>query len=190
MMYSSVLAAVVGALTADTVDNTSKQAWQKLYTPHHDQGGDLCLLGGARPGVARVETNYWLHTRLYSQLSSVHWQALVARYSTHRGKKVGAIGKLVALVPSPAPSLFRYKAVTAWAIPQLKGAQGRRSTDMIVLPTDFYDISTWDQAPRPESTRREWRRKIHAALDRLVEDALDAARPILQAEGVLFAHIA
>src|SRR3546814_2932995 len=34
-----------------------------------------------------------------------------------------------------------------------------RSADMIVLADSFYDMNTWDLDGRPESTRREWRRK-------------------------------
>lgn len=36
-----------------------------------------------------------------------------------------------------------------------------------------------------ESTRREWRRKIHRVLDEMVDEALVAAEQILNAEGLL-----
>lgn len=71
----------------------------------------------------------------------------MAKYSTHKANKVSAIGRLVARMVSPAPQLFIYKALTAWAIPKLRGVQvGKRSTDMIVLPSEFYDMNTWDLA--------------------------------------------
>ncbi|SEJ31851.1 hypothetical protein SAMN04244572_03529 [Azotobacter beijerinckii] len=108
-----------------------------------------------------------------------------AKYSTHKARKVEAIGHLVPLVESPAPQLFRYKAVTVWAIPQLKGKDGKRSTDMIVLPAGFYDMNAWDLDARPERTRRRWRTDICKALEGMVNEALVEAQEVLQAEGVL-----
>ncbi|PRW05735.1 hypothetical protein CSB88_6307 [Pseudomonas aeruginosa] len=60
-----------------------------------------------------------------------------------------------------------------------------RSSGMIVLPDEFYDMNTWDLDGTPESTRREWRRKIHRVLDEMVDEALVAAEQILNAEGLL-----
>lgn len=60
-----------------------------------------------------------------------------------------------------------------------------RSSGMIVLPDEFYDMNTWDLDGKPESTRREWRRKIHRVLDEMVDEALVAAEQILNAEGLL-----
>ena len=89
------------------------------------------------------------------------------------------------MVASPAPRLFVMKAVTAWAIPQLRGVDGKRSTDMIILPSEFYDLNSWDMDGRPESTRREWRRKVNGVLDDMCKEAIAAAEEILSAEGVL-----
>ena len=61
-----------------------------------------------------------------------------------------------------------------------------RSADMIVLADSFYDMNTWDLDGRPESTRREWRRKIGEVLDEMVAEALKEAAKILEAEGLLF----
>ncbi len=92
-----------------------------------------------------------LYALLHRKLEPAQWDVLVAKYSTHKANKVGAIGRLVARMVSPAPQLFIYKALTAWAIPKLKGVQvGKRSADMIVLPTEFYDMNTWDLAGSPE----------------------------------------
>lgn len=231
MIYSNVLSAVISALATDTMDNTSKQAWQKLYNPHNEGSSDLNMLSSSRrEGIDRKEADCWIYARLHSQLIPRHWNALVAKFSTHKGIKVQAIGELVPLVASPAPTLFRYKAVTTWAIPRLQGRQSRsgrevesrsarsdaqlqaipkemqiekrhgdeaarvgseasikRSTDMIVLPAAFYDMNTWDNEGRPESTRREWRRKIQAVLNEMVNEALSAAEVILEQEGV-FLH--
>lgn len=237
MIYTSVLAAVVSALAAEAIDNTSKQAWQKLYSPHNEGKVDLTMLGGKDvAGISRVDADCWVHARLHSQLIPRHWSALVAKFSTHKGKKVEAIGKLVPLIATQAPDLFRYKAVTAWAIPPIKGLQTRsgrevasrsareraefdvltttvrkalvgeqvrdgesqvrrdqyvkRSTDMIVLPAEFYDINTWDGQGLNRTTYWRWKRAIEAVLDELVAEALAASGIILQQEGVLMADAA
>lgn len=237
MIYTSVLAAVVSALAAEAIDNTSKQAWQKLYSPHNEGKVDLTMLGGKGAAeLSRIDADCWVHARLHSQLIPRHWDALVAKFSTHKGKKVDAIGKLVPLIATQAPDLFRYKAVTAWAIPPIKGLQTRsgrevssrsareragfealttsvrkslaseegadpqgqarreqyvkRSTDMIVLPPEFYDINTWDSQGLNRTTYWRWKKSIERVLDEMVTEALAAAGKILQAEGVLLAEAA
>lgn len=185
MIYTSALSAVVSALAAECIDNTSKQAWQKLI----DQ--ETRGVGSGASGSDRMQADCWVFARLHSQLKPRHWYALVARYSTHKARKVEAIGKLAPLVASPAKALFVYKAVTAWAVPPLKGVQdAKRSTDLIVLPSAFYNMNTWDLDSRPESTRREWRRKIQAVLDEMVREALASAELILLSEGVLHSSAA
>ncbi|ASL28603.1 hypothetical protein [Azotobacter chroococcum] len=180
-IYRDVLSAVVRCLAAECIDNTAKQAWQKLY-----QAGDLPAKGGSMLGAREMlDMDCLVHARLHSQLPPRLWHALVAKYSTHQARKVDAIGCLVPLVASPAPQLFRYKTATAWAFPPLKGADGKRSTDMIVLPASFYDMNTWDPEARPEQTRRRWRAGIRKALEGMVGEALVEAQEILQAEGVL-----
>lgn len=225
MIYTSVLSAVVSALAAEAIDNTSKQAWQKLYNPHDDEGADLASLSRscAEGEIDRSQVDCWVFSRLHSCLLPRHWDALVAKYSTHKGRKVEAIGALRPIIATPAPSLFLYKAITTWAIPKLKGARIQlapsiavqvpvdasptkqaaivqaamdaervnrkklesRSADMIVLRDSFYDMNTWDPEANPESTRREWRRKIHKVLDEMVKEALTEAGRILELEGVL-----
>ncbi|HFK1929416.1 TPA: hypothetical protein ACGW36_002152 [Pseudomonas aeruginosa] len=219
MIYESVSSAVVSALAADCIDNTSKQAWQKLY-----QAGEPGRRGGVMVSAdLRQQIDCWVHARLHDQLIPRHWAALVAKYSTHQAKKVQAISLLRSVVATPAPALFLYKAITTWAIPKLKGVQlalrktvsveipvdgspekqaravraaleaervkrkrlMARSSGMIVLPDEFYDMNTWDLDGKPESTRREWRRKIHRVLDEMVDEALVAAEQILNAEGLL-----
>lgn len=126
MIYRNVVSAVVSALAAEAIDNTSKQAWQKLYnSTDEDEGGDLATLVRTRAAdtLDRSQVDCWVSARLHSSLDPRHWDVLVARYSTHKGRKVQAISALQALISTPAPKLFLYKAVTAWAIPQLKGAR-------------------------------------------------------------------
>jgi hypothetical protein len=182
MIYSSVLSAVVSALAAECIDSTAKQAWQKLIDLDTARVGS----GGGAPDRTLVDC--WVFARLHSELIPRHWNALVAKYSTHQARKVEAIGRLAPIIASPAPKLFVYKAVTAWAIPPMKGAEGKRSSKMIVLPASFYDMNTWGNDGRPESTRREWRRNVGKVLDEMAGEALDAAAVILEQEGVLLAR--
>ncbi len=181
MIYSSVLSAVVSALAAECIDNTAKQAWQRLYAV-----GELRPSGLAVSSDDRMAADCWVFARLHHGLKPRHWNALVAKYSTHRARKVEAIGKLCPLIASHAPTLFVYKAVTAWAIPPIKGAQGKRSTaDLIVLPPEFYDLNSWDKAANPERTRRRWRKSVNDVLDEMTREALESAEQILMEEGVL-----
>lgn len=187
MIYTSTLAAVVSALAAEAIDNTSKQAWQKLYRPGYAEGGSLesLMRSSGEKGITRMDADCWVYARLHSQLIPRHWNALMAKYSTHKGKKVQAIAALVPLIASPAPGLFVQKAVTAWAIPPMKGVQGKRSTDMIVLPAQFYDMNGWDLEANHERTRRRWRKGVSDVLEEMAGEALREAERILNAEGVL-----
>lgn len=115
--YRDTLSAVVRCLSAETIDNTSKQAWQKLYDAGYpeNRGGS-----GLNPQEQR-DMDCLLHARLHRQLSALDWAVLVAKYSTHKARKVDAIGFIIPRIESPAPRLFVSKAVTAWAIPKLPG---------------------------------------------------------------------
>ena len=186
MIYTSALAAIVSALAAEAIDNTSKQAWQKLYRPGYQDGFDLATLARSKGGdLTRTEVDCWVHARLHSQLKPRHWSVLVARYSTHKGRKVEAIGRLAPLIASPAPRLFVSKAVTAWAIPPIRGADGKRSTDMIVLPKEFYDMNGWDNQGLNRTTYWRWKTAIEAVLGDMVKEALQHAEELLAQEGVL-----
>ncbi|MBO9552205.1 hypothetical protein [Pseudomonas sp.] len=187
MIYTSILAAVVSALAAEAIDNTSKQAWQKLYVPGSDDGHDLATLSGSvdRGEISRMDADCWVFARLRSQLKPRHWDVLVAKYSTHKGRKAQSIGRICPLVASHAPKLFVTSAVTAWAIPKLKGAEGKRSSDMIVLPSQFYDINRWDPDARPERTRRRWKKGVEDVLEEMIDEALKAAAEVLNFEGLL-----
>lgn len=173
MVYSSVLSAVVAALAAEVMGTATTAPWL-------GEGSASSVRG-----LTRQQADCWVHARLHSQLKPRLWSVLVARYSTHRAKKVAAIGSLVPVIATPAPAVFLHKAVTAWAIPKLRGVDGRRSTDMIVLPPAFYDMNTWDLDGRPEQTRRRWRGGINAVLEEMVVEALAAAEDVLVGEGVL-----
>ncbi|MFJ2362481.1 hypothetical protein ACIPIN_01975 [Pseudomonas sp. NPDC087697] len=140
MIYPSVSNAVVSALAAEAIDNTSTQAWQKLYNSEdEEEGGDLATLVRSRGAetIDRTQVDCWVSARLHHGLEPKHWHALVAKYSTHKARKVQAIAALQTLISTPAPKLFLYKAITAWAIPQLKGARPKVVSSVSVeIPLD------------------------------------------------------
>ncbi len=179
MIYRNVLSAIVSVLAAECIDNTSKQAWQRLV------GDDVRPAGGGMSANDRALLDCWTHARLHAQLSPRHWNVLVAKYSTHKGRKVQAAGRLAALIDTPAPKLFLSYAVYAWAIPKLKGADGKRDDSVLVLPERCYDMNAWDTEARPERTRRRWRGDIFKALHDIELAALAEAEEILSAEGLL-----
>lgn len=229
MNYQSVLAAVVRALAADTMSGVGGGDFEPKVQSSK-------LKGEITGKDAAMLVDCWVHARLHSKLIPRHWNALTARFSTHKAKKVDAIGKLVPLIATQAPNLFRYKAVTAWAIPPVKGVQAqsghevasrsareraefdsltagvgkhldggempedagqarreqyvKRSTDMIVLPAEFYDINTWDGQGLNRTTYWRWKKAIEKVLDEMVAEALVASGKILQEEGVLMADAA
>lgn len=140
MVYSSVSGAVVAALAAGEKGAAKAQAWQKLYRSAEDEGGCLASLGGSSGGLDRTQVDYWLSARLHHLLKERHWDVLVAKYSTNKAKKVQAITLVRPLIQSPAPTLFIYKAVTAWAIPKLKGARRKAPQSVSVdIPLDASD---------------------------------------------------
>ena len=179
MIYRNVLSAGVSVLAAECIDNTSKQAWQRLV------GDDVRPAGGGMSADDRALLDCWAHARLHAQLSPRHWNVLVAKYSTHKGRKVQAAGKLTAMVVTPAPRLFLSYAVYAWAIPKLKGVDGKRDDSVLVLPDRCYDMNAWDTEARPERTRRRWRGDIFRALSDIENEALACAEDILGSEGLL-----
>ncbi|WP_447741578.1 hypothetical protein [Pseudomonas laurentiana] len=229
MKYQSVLAAVVRALAAETMSGVGGGDFEPKVQSSK-------LKGEITGKDAAMLVDCWVHARLHSKLIPRHWNALTARFSTHKAKKVDAIGKLVPLIATQAPNLFRYKAVTAWAIPPVKGVQAqsghevasraareraefdsltagvgkhlaggempedagqarreqyvKRSTDMIVLPAEFYDINTWDGQGLNRTTYWRWKKAIEKVLDEMVTEALVASGKILQEEGVLMADAA
>jgi len=141
MIYRSVSGAVVAALAAGEKGAAKGQAWQKLYKSAEEEGGCMASLGGQSHGLDRTQVDYWLSARLHHLLKARHWDALVAKYSTNKVKKVQAITAVRPLIASPAPQLFIYKAVTAWAIPRLKGA--RRKVPRSVSVEVPLDASPW-----------------------------------------------
>lgn len=137
MIYSSVSGAVVAALAAGEKGSAKGQAWQKLYRAAEEEGGCLASLGGQSHGLDRTQVDYWIAARLHHMLKDWHWDALVAKYSTNKVKKLQAITAVRSRLASPAPQLFIFKAVTAWAIPKLKGARRKAPQSVSVdIPLD------------------------------------------------------
>lgn len=140
MIYNSVSGAVVAALAAGEKGAAKGQAWQKLYKSAEEECGCLASLGGQSQGLDRTQVDYWVAARLHHLLIPRHWNALNAKYATSKPKKLQGISAITPMIASPAPELFIYKAVTAWAIPKLKGARrkGPRSVS-VDLPLDAPD---------------------------------------------------
>lgn len=190
MVYRDVMPAIVRVLAADNIDNSTKQSWQKLIDSGARTGGFRALLS------ARDQFDYdcCLHALLHRELKSLEWDVLVGKFSTHKGNRIGAISRTVYRIKTPAPALFRYKAATVWFIPKMKGLkagvdskgrQVKRSSQVEVLPDEFYDINTWDNEARPESTRSRWRLGIHKTLEAMLEAAVVHATEILDREQLL-----
>lgn len=176
-LYRDVLPAIVRVLAAEVIDNTAKQSWQKLIERKVD-GGFRALLSAQD----QFEFDCMLHALLHRELSQPEWDVLYARYSTHNGRRIQAISRLVPRISSPAPHLFLTKAVTTWAIPKMKGKDGKRSTVVLLLSDEWYDVNTWDTEARPDSTRSRWRRDIRKSLDALEERAVVNVTEILERE--------
>lgn len=146
MSYQNVVSAVVRALAAETINSAGgcnvEPRVQSSKLKGEISGKDAALLADSI-----------VHKLLHAQLSPRHWNALVAKYSTHKGRKIDSIGRLVAIVPTPAPKRFTQQAVLVWAVPQqTKGIQRK-------VP-HF-------KAPDPRENEREgqwdWRNKAAAA---------------------------
>lgn len=186
-VYKDASSAIVRVMSAEAIDNTARQSWQKLVDSGYPEER---LSSSGMSQQDRLDMDCLVHARLHRMLPEAVWHALMAKYSTHKGRKVESIGHLVRITQSPAPHLFRYKCVTAWAIPPLKGLDGRRSTDMIVLPAEFYDINSWDTEARPDRTRYRWKSAIRKGLESLIEQGLIQVGEILSEEGLLLDNAA
>ena len=126
MNYHNVISAVVRALAAETINSSGGCNVEPRV--------QACKLKGEISGKdAALLADCIVHKLLHARLSPRHWNALVAKYSTHRGRKIDSIGRLVAVVKSPAPQRFTQQAVLVWAVPQqVKGIQ--RAVTQIKAP--------------------------------------------------------
>jgi hypothetical protein len=115
MNYRNVVAAVVRALAAETI-NSAGGCNVEPRVQNDKQKGEISGKDAA------LLADCIVHKLLHAQLAPRHWNALVAKYSTHRGRKIDSIGRLVPMVSTPAPLRFTQQAVLVWAVPrQTKG---------------------------------------------------------------------
>lgn len=138
MNYHNVISAVVRALAAETINSSGgcnvEPRVQASKLKGEISGKDAALLADCI-----------VHKLLHAQLAPRHWNALVSKYSTHRGRKIDSIGRLVAVVKTPAPQRFTQQAVLVWAVPQqVKGIQ--RAVIQIKAPQhrENKEAGQWD----------------------------------------------
>ncbi|MGF6154010.1 hypothetical protein [Pseudomonas fluorescens] len=134
MTYRNVVSAVVRALAAETINSAGGCDFEPRVQCAKQKGE---IVGKE----AALLQDCIVHKLLHAVLNQRHWFALTAKFSTHKGRKVEATGRLVAIVTSPAPALFTRKAVTAWAIPQIKGI--RREPVKAKVPQFDEDVPAW-----------------------------------------------
>ncbi|BBI41493.1 hypothetical protein RYA07_27415 [Pseudomonas syringae pv. actinidiae] len=176
MMYRNVVAAVVRALAAETINSAGGCDFDQKVQCAKQKGE---IVGKE----AAFLTDCWVFGRLHKALSPEHWRALVAKFSTHTDRKHAAITEITKQYRSPAPERFRHCAIVTWAMPKLPGVDGKRSTN--VLPAAWYEMDNWSDDPHPIKTQERWRRDIRKGLESAVDVALTEAQHILEAEGIL-----
>lgn len=181
MNYQSVVAAVVRALAAETINSAGGCDFEPKVQAAKQKGA---IVGKE----AAFLIDYMVFSRLHKNLSASHWRHLVAKYSTHVDRKHAAIEELTRTHRSPAPDRFRQCAILTWAMPKLPGVDGKRSTS--VLPAAWYDMDNWSDDPHPIKPQERWRRDIRRALEREVDAALVESQHILDHEGLLVANVA
>lgn len=181
MMYRNVVAAVVRALAAETINSAGGCDFKPKVQCAKQKGE---IVGKE----AAFLTDCWVFGRLHKALSPEHWRALVAKFSTHTDRKHAAITEITKQYRSPAPERFRHCAIVTWAMPKLPGVEGKRSTN--VLPATWYEMDNWSDDPHPIKTQERWRRDIRKGLESIVDVALTEAQHILEAEGILIADCA
>ena len=137
MTYRNVVSAVVRALAAETINSAGGCDFEpKVQTSK--------LKGEITGKDATLLVDCIVHKLLHAQLTPRQWNALVAKYSTHKGRKVDSIGRLVCAIKSPAPQRFTQQAVLVWAVPQqVKGIQ--RQVRQAAAPEKIEDAEgKWD----------------------------------------------
>ena len=181
MTYRNVVSAVVRALASETINSAGGCDFEPKVQCAKQKGE---IVGKE----AAFLTDCWVFGRLHKALAPAHWQALVAKFSTHSERKHAAIAELTRVMRSPAPERFLHCAVVTWALPRLPGADGKRSTN--VLPAGWYEMDNWSNEPHPIKTQERWRRDIRKALESTVDLALVEAQHILEREGLIASKVA
>lgn len=137
MIYRNVISAVVRALAAETINSAGGCDFEPKVQASK-------LKGEISGKDATLLADCIVHKLLHAQLTPRQWNALVAKYSTHKGRKVDSIGRLVCAIRSPAPQRFTQQAVLVWAVPQqVKGIQ--RQVRQAAAPEKIEDADgKWD----------------------------------------------
>lgn len=157
MNYQNVISAVVRALAAETINSSGgcnvEPRVQTSKLKGEITGKDAALLADCI-----------VHKLLHAQLSPRRWNALVAKYSTHRGRKIDSIGRLVAAVSSPAPVRFTQQAVLVWAVPeQKKGIQRVAIQAKSIKPLECADDCVCKKGCKLEWRNRAARQAVERA---------------------------
>jgi hypothetical protein len=155
--------------------------------------------------VARYSTRRSHKVEAIGVLHSVLAPKVPAAISTlflYKAITAWAIPKLAGARPKAATAqsialplgvpVWRREAVIKAAVAAARAndvKEQSRSSDAIVLKHSFYDMNTWDNTGKPESTRRRWRKLINDAASELVSEALVCAEDILKTEGVLIHEV-
>ncbi|AIN58731.1 hypothetical protein [Pseudomonas soli] len=158
MIYQNVVSAVVRALAAETINSAGGCSVEPRV-----QAGKL--KGEISGKDAALLADSIVHRLLHAQLSPRHWNALVAKYSTHKGRKVDSIGRLIAVVQTPAPKRFTQQAVLVWAVPQqTKGIQRKIPQVKAPEPRENEREGQWDWRNRAAAAAAERANKNARAL--------------------------
>ena len=166
MSYQNVVSAVVRALAAETINSAGG-----CNVEPRVQAGKL--KGEISGKDAALLADSLVHRLLHAQLSPRHWNALVAKYSTHKGRKVDSIGRLVAIVPTPAPKRFTQQAVLVWAVPEQKKGVQR----IAVQAKPVQPLECAEDCGCKEGCKLEWRNR---AARQAVERANAHARAVAE----------
>ncbi|MBP0943107.1 hypothetical protein V2K16_22785 [Pseudomonas alliivorans] len=139
MQYRNVISAVVRALAAETINSAGGCDFEPKVQCARQKGE---IIGKE----AALLVDCIVHKLLHAQLSSRQWNALVAKYSTHKGRKIDSIGRLACAVSSPAPLRFTQQAVLVWAVPQQSNGIQRHVREVAPpeVRTDKDGTGKWD----------------------------------------------
>lgn len=167
MIYRNVISAVVRALAAETINSAGGCDFEpKVQTSK--------LKGEITGKDATLLADCIVHKLLHAQLTPRQWNALVAKYSTHKGRKVDSIGRLVCSIKSPAPQRFTQQAVLVWAVPQqVKGIQ---RTAITAKPAEVLECKK--HCGCKDKCKLDWRNK---AAQEAVERANRHAKTVAEA---------
>ncbi len=166
MKYQNVICAVVRALAAETIT--------KVGSGDYEPKVQASKLKGEITGKeAALLADCIVHKMLRAQLSPRQWHALLAKYSTHKGRKIDAIGRMVAVIPTPAPKLFTQQAVLVWAVPEQR--KGVQRIAVQAKPAEVLECRT--DCGCKERCKLEWRNQ---AAQRAVERANAHAKSVAE----------